>query len=913
MTKVAVGVASIIVVSLAAAGLQWQRGRDETPRAPPEHSRPERPGHEFPQPRGRRIELSPAAAGNGYWNWRATYPTGRFRSQWFVEASRQHERMGKGRPQTAAKANSGRGVLDPGRVTPLGPAPLDAGTAYNFGLVGGRVNSIVTHPKQSNVAWFGSDGGGVWKTTNCCSAATTWQPKTDSPSIANIAIGVLTLDPNDPDVLYAGTGDFRRNRPFTFGAGGLLKSADGGETWQVLGEDVFNPVYTEPAGEFPQYRAISSVVVDRHQSARLAVATNQGLYFSQDGGANWDGPCYTNAHSTQRQDVTSLIAIDTGGGTDVIAAVGSIGRYSGVRYDLTENGANGLYRTAMPAGGCPASWALISRPDNGWPTGTGSGVPYTQTGGNPLRRLDLALAPNDPATIYVQAMRLGVWRSTDGGASWINVAVPPADFASGCVEDPYGSGYLFEDYNAGLLVSPVSAQTLFLSSTDVWRSTDGGDTFRNLTCGYGEIAPGQYGNVHVDNHARAFVGGDPNRLLVGNDGGVYYSANALAAQPDFVATNQGTSTIEFYSGDITAHFDDPATTERGVIGGAQDQGGATHTWSGGAAPGPAVWTLRFGGDGTFDKIEPVLGQRWYYATNGGYVMASTTGPATEPDQMVSPYDEKTFELWQGDRTGFLMHLDLYKFGGADTCPPASGCQRMLAGTYRVWESLSGGLPNTSWYPNSPDLTKNLPEDAYDLSIINKVRYAYSDPTRALVGTNDGNVWAGFGLGAGAAGSASWVDLTGANAVLPNRPVMDVIADPTQPLIGYAAFAGFDQNTPTTPGHVYRVDCTADCAGFTWSNRSGNLPNIPVNALLINPHRPTQAFAGTDWGLYYTDDIGAAVPVWNRFDAGLPSAMVWDLVIDRGATTLAIFTRSRGAYVWPLPPGDRIFRDGFEGN
>jgi hypothetical protein len=60
------------------------------------------------------------------------------------------------------------------------------------------------------------------------------------------------------------------------------------------------------------------------------------------------------------------------------------------------------------------------------------------------------------------------------------------------------------------------------------------------------------------------------------------------------------------------------------------------------------------------------------------------------------------------------------------------------------------------------------------------------------------------------------------------------------------------------------------------------------------------FAGTDWGLYYTNDITVPAPLWFRFDNGLPHAMVWDMQIDRGNTTLSVWTRSRGAYVWPLP-------------
>ena len=119
-------------------------------------------------------------------------------------------------------------------------------------------------------------------------------------------------------------------------------------------------------------------------------------------------------------------------------------------------------------------------------------------------------------------------------------------------------------------------------------------------------------------------------------------------------------------------------------------------------------------------------------------------------------------------------------------------------------------------------------------------------------------------------------------------------------IGYAAVGGFNVNTPTTPGHVFRVVCTADCATFTWSDKTGNLPDIPVDSIIANPKFPQQVFAGTDWGLYYTNDVTAISPTWYRFDNGLPHAMIWDMQIDRGNTTLSVWTRSRGAYAWPLP-------------
>src|SRR5581483_8386464 len=150
----------------------------------------------------------------------------------------------------------------------------------------------------------------------------------------------------------------------------------------------------------------------------------------------------------------------------------------------------------------------------------------------------------------------------------------------------------------------------------------------------------------------------------------------------------------------------------------------------------------------------------------------------------------------------------------------------------------------------------------------------------------------------------WVNVTDNNLVLPNRPVLGGALDPSAASpslpVGYAAMGGFDANTPATPGHVFQVTCAANCASFTWADKTGNLPDIPVDSIIVNPNIPQQVFAGTDWGLYYTDNINAASPVWNRFENGLPHAMVWDMQIDRGSTTLSVWTRSRGAYVWPLP-------------
>ena len=166
-----------------------------------------------------------------------TYPTGHYSPSWQFEASKQMAAMAEAVPAGISSDRSiGPRALNPTVFTPLGPSPLNSGS----NTYAGRTNVVLSHPTNPAIAWMGSDGGGIWKTTNCCSAATTWSIKTDIPQIVNSAIGDMTLDPNNPNILYAGTGDLRFGS-FGFGSNGVLKSTDGGETWAVKGEAEFNP------------------------------------------------------------------------------------------------------------------------------------------------------------------------------------------------------------------------------------------------------------------------------------------------------------------------------------------------------------------------------------------------------------------------------------------------------------------------------------------------------------------------------------------------------------------------------------------------------------------------------------------------------------------------------------------------
>ena len=205
----------------------------------------------------------------------------------------------------------------------------------------------------------------------------------------------------------------------------------------------------------------------------------------------------------------------------------------------------------------------------------------------------------------------------------------------------------------------------------------------------------------------------------------------------------------------------------------------------------------------------------------------------------------------------------------------------------------------------------------------------------MVGTNDGNVWIGFNLGTGDEGKANWVNVTDCNTVLPNRPVLGIALDPLDSArdlpVGYAVIGGFNPRTTPTqtttpaagvavagptpcpkpsplPGHVFQVTCTAsECKSFKWTDKTGNLPDIPVNSIIVNPNINKQIFVGTVWGVYFTNDITVESPMWQRFENGIPHVTVMDMQIDSGATTLSIWTYGRGAYVYPLPGAARPTR------
>src|SRR5436190_939877 len=897
-----------------------------------------------------------------YWHQRLTIPTGKFNPGWVRKAADDDKKIPRGKPKgkkkgqdglTAVTTSAGKfqaGVLslDPDNFISLGPQPehmTGCTGCYNYTTTQGRVNNIAIDPTTTTpgsiTAYIGTVGGGVWKSTNCCSASTTWTVLTDDPLISTTSIDTVTLDPNNHNIVYAGTGDLNYGS-FSMGSQGILKSIDGGANWTILGSSIFGPALPESAGQFPQYNAVGKVRVDPNNSNNVVAGTKLGLYFSYDGGANWTGPCLTNAFSTMRQDITALELTNMGGGvTRILAAVGARGFATTVQYNLNQNGANGIYSANMAASGCP-SFTSIAGNGNGFKyqsTATsaypananmnaGSGTAYvSSSSGNQLGRVDMAVAPGNSSVIYAQVQsitpnndsgcgnangcQLGVWVTTNGGTSWSFMGGSAGFSLKKCgAGAAAGSGdYPQNWYDQAVAVDPNNADRVFISTFDVWFATRTGTTFNDTTCGYS--FSGSAGPVHTDQHALAFLPGSSSTLVLGNDGGVHGATNANSASssvdPTWFNMDTGLNTIEFYSGDISGNFATSGSPQ--VSGGAQDNGPSSASFAG-SPTGPVQWQMGLGGDGFYSRIDPVgtgSNLRFWQGNNSGGLSRCISNCTASGATWTSKKGG-----WGSDTQSFILPFDIFRGGisGGTDCPAAGasgGCGRLVAATTRVWETITGNAANSNgtvtWYVTNNPSTQNLTKQTLgNRSFINQVKYAPKTHTVAIAGTNDGNVQIGFNLGTGVASQATWVNVTDSNAVLPNRPILGIAIDPTTTTspIAYAAVGGFDANTPSTTGHLFRVDCTANCASFTWTNKTGNLPDIPVDSVIVNPNIPAQVFAGTDIGLYFTDDITATPPVWQRFIGGLPSVMIWDMQIDRGATTLSLWTRGRGAFVWPLP-------------
>jgi hypothetical protein len=868
-----------------------------------------------------------------------TYPTGQMPSSPWTKAKKHNEKKVKDAaiweeeglvPPSGSSPDGIRQITDEAVIAPgtntwvsYGPRPLDTvGTtnnAYQYGITSGRVSAggLAVHPTTPSIAYAGFTAGGLWKTTNLGSATVTWTPLWDDKDFVVQSAGAIEFDPNNSNVMYVGTGDWDAADQFSEG---IMKTADGGTTWTHLAPDIFTPFSpTLPVGGNRwASQNIRTIKVDPKNSNRILVGTRYDLYISHDAGSTWQicpfganytNPSISNPTALAVNRVSSLVLDSRGASTVVYMAVG---------YPSTaNNGDNGVYKFTMPAAGCPVSYTNLF---TGLPAGTGNGT----NGGSITGRIELGsgIGSDSGLTLYAQVARADnynvegtyVLRPDGGATTWTKLTgsttLPTCSSSTG--------GSSGQDwYDLYISVNPSNDKDVYIGHIDTYRATVNATytsmTQSNLTNVY-TTSCASYGKVHPDQHTLVFVPGTSGTtFLLGNDGGVYYN-NASGATANWKQLNDTINTNQFYAGQIGKDFANPAGPQWWA-GGMQDNGNAT--WDSSktnlTATGRSV-----GGDGFFMAFDPLAGTEaagWWFSeyTYGSLYCSKNSGANGPFSSACGPNAYTGSPDWS---MPFLM----------DTLHCTNSvCRNLILGEDYVWVAGAIGAQKPTWKKVSGSLIRS---GSTTDSII-ALNLAPNNPKAAAAGTAEGKLWWSEGIyntstsctQAAANTStfscsppnsaATWRDVDSTNAVLPNRAILGVAFDPTDHTRIYAAVGGFDTNTPTTPGHLFEFKWSG--TAWTRTNKTSNLPDVPASGIAVNPNNRKQVFVGTHFGFYFTDDIDAAVPVWTRYQWGLPNTVIQYLTIDRGATatplqgtTLMAFTYGRGVYAIKLPTGGASF-------
>ncbi|KZN56966.1 hypothetical protein N474_10110 [Pseudoalteromonas luteoviolacea CPMOR-2] len=594
------------------------------------------------------------------------------------------------------------------------------------GNIGGRTRTLIIHPTNHDVMYTAGVAGGVWKTTD---AGASWTPLSDLAT--NLAVTTLTFDPNNADIIYAGTGEGFFNFDALRGDG-IFKSSDAGMTWEQIPSTASNS----------DFQYTNKIAFSKNDANTIYAATQTGIQKSIDSGVTWSNVFVPQGASVGCTDLTVLSESNV----DVLlTACGSFNT-------------GGVHRS------------------------TDAGVNWSQViAGATQGRTTIAVAPSDNNIIYALAANRNshamdaVYKSTDMGATWnTTVTQDTADSFTklllsntvfGLFDQCFGGTAQFFNqgwYDNIIAVDPVNPDVVWTGGIDVFRSDDGGQSFVPTSVWWFNPTDPQY--AHADQHEIVFhpeYNGTTNTtMFVGNDGGIQRTDNALsgrltldevcgnvAADPaqrvSWSTLNNGYAVTQFYHGTVK-----PDGTS--YFGGTQDNGTLS-----GVDGGFNSWIEILGGDGGWTAIDPTNPNIMFAENTGLSIQKSTDGGQS--------FNSATTGISGDNGFPFITRFEM----------APSNPQVLWIGGSQLWRTSNQA---ESWSAASGALNGSV----YSIGI------APNTESAVAAGTNGGTIYVSYTADQATA-QTQWVEAT----PVAGATVSSIAFDPKDNQVIYATLSNFD--------------------------------------------------------------------------------------------------------------------------
>ncbi len=734
--------------------------------------------------------------------------------------------------------------------------------------VGGRTRVVLFDPNdtEKDRVFAGGVSGGLWVNENITDSSSAWTLVSGVPS--NMNISCITVDPNNSNIWYIGTGE-----KHTAGAAvgnGVYKTTDGGANWsqltiQLAGVgDLSNSTSEFLAGIY----FINDIVAwDNGTSTEIFIGVGghvyryssnprdwlglqtAGLYRSVDNGTNW----------TRIESINMDYSVGNGSFTFY---------YMPNDFEISYN--NTLWMGTIEAPG-------FSNDGGGRIYSSIDGSTWTEATSSPLTnsdRVELAVSSTDKDKIY--ALTEGttddgphIFSTTDSFATVIELA-KPSDADNGIPANDFTRSQDY--YNLVIEVDPTNDDIVYVGGIDLFRTDQGENTdlasewkqiskwsnnsnLNTLNCSY----------VHADQHAFSFRPGNNNQAVIGCDGGVFYASNLLEADTKdeiIIEVNKEYVTTQFYYGG----YGQDSTNEL-ILAGSQDNGSP---FINGAVAGTNSSFDPWGGDGAYTTIDKdgeymitsyVYSNHYFY--NLPYSGNTYTDYQNNPDYAIDETDTEGDFINPG---GLDHNLDILYTNGTlydyDSYVHTYRINKFVLGTS---SSTKSQLTN-AFLDGSPTAFKVSPFTTSSSTLL-----VGTDNSKLLKLSNaDGN-----------SASIVWEEITG--------PLF----------IGSVSAIEFGEteNDIFITFHNYGVTSVwySSNGGSTWRNKEGDLPDIPVKSILQNPLARNEVIIGTDLGIWVSENFNEDTPTWTSANNGMRDIKVVDLDLRTSDNSILATSFGRGTF------------------